>query len=458
MYYLNSTAQEYEHSLQQARISLLSSVFDQFWIQSEIASVFESKSSSSNSNSKTRSLQYDDIRTQIGIIFFIFLTTPLLLFSLPFIIHSQYQANRFLHQCSSLPCISTSHRIMENLNMNKNPCDNFYTYACGGWFNKHFLTTSETSISYFKEIYKNNLIILYKILQDSSYANSESVKKLKKYFNACMNISNNEETARKTLLNILRQVGKSLLLFKDWSTNNFNLATSVTYAHQHKINPFFRISIVVNNKNNSYHCIYFEQSGLTFDDKLLYNDENIRYLFNIFGTKLIKHLHSFLPHHKISEQIDEIFLFEKRLAHIAQTTNNPLQLSSIRTYRQLQQWFSSWFDIENYLQMIFHQDKTFFYNQTFRISTPDYFEQLKQIMQTTPKYILANYISFQVIQELLPYMPESFNLIRRPLIIRLKGIIEEKQLWEICVKRTNDAFGFATGADDETIVFVFYYS
>ncbi|CAF4323149.1 unnamed protein product, partial [Rotaria sordida] len=33
---------------------------------------------------------------------------------------------------------------------------------------------------------------------------------------------------------------------------------------------------------------------------------------------------------------------------------------------------------------------------------------------------------------------------RRPLITYLKGIIEEKQLWEICVKRTDDAFGFAT--------------
>ena len=38
-------------------------------------------------------------------------------------------------------------------------------------------------------------------------------------------------------------------------------------------------------------------------------------------------------------------------------------------------------------------------------------------------------------------MPESFIRIRKPL----KEIIEEKQLWEICVKRTDDAFGFATG-------------
>ncbi|CAF4620906.1 unnamed protein product, partial [Rotaria socialis] len=43
-------------------------------------------------------------------------------------------------------------------------------------------------------------------------------------------------------------------------------------------------------------------------------------------------------------------------------------------------------------------------------------------------------------------MPESFNQFRGSLMMHLKGIVEEKQLWEICVKRTDDAFGFATGA------------
>lgn len=47
-------------------------------------------------------------------------------------------------------------------------------------------------------------------------------------------------------------------------------------------------------------------------------------------------------------------------------------------------------------------------------------------VQTTPKYILANYILFQVISELLPYMPESFLQFRRPLMAYLKEITEEE--------------------------------
>jgi endothelin-converting enzyme len=268
-----------------------------------------------------------------------------------------------------------------------------------------------------------------------------------------MNTSNNDKTARRTLLNILHKIGKSPLLAKNWSMKDFNLLSSLIYTHQHKINPLFHIGLTIDNKNNNYYRIYFQQSGLSFDETFRYNDRNIRYLFNYFGRKLLKHLDSSLSYYDLSKQIDEIFLFEKRLASIFQLkkSNNPLEFYHIRTYQQIQQWFSSWFDIGNYFERIFQKNKTIFYNETFLISTPKYFEQLNQIIQTTPKHILANYITFQVIQQLLPYMPESFTQIRRPLMSYLQGITEEKQLWEMCVKRTDDAFGFATGRNERRI-------
>ncbi len=133
MHYINNNAQDYEESLQQARTSLLNSAFDQFWIQSENSPLIETKSSSSWSN---------HFKFQSSILLLILI---LLLIALPFIILSQIRANHFVHQCSSFACISASHRIIENLDMNINPCENFYRYACDGWINTHFLTPSETS-------------------------------------------------------------------------------------------------------------------------------------------------------------------------------------------------------------------------------------------------------------------------------------------------------------------------
>jgi len=96
MSYLNNNAQDYEQSLQQACISLLNSAFDQFWIPSERSLLIANKNSSSNFSTKTPSSWSNHVKSQSIII--------LLLISLPFIIHSQYHANHFRHQCSSLTC------------------------------------------------------------------------------------------------------------------------------------------------------------------------------------------------------------------------------------------------------------------------------------------------------------------------------------------------------------------
>lgn len=82
MYYRNNNAQDYEQLLQQARISLLNSAFDQFWIHSERSQLIENKSSSSNFTTKTQSSWHNHVKSQFSIIL------TLLLISLPFIIHS----------------------------------------------------------------------------------------------------------------------------------------------------------------------------------------------------------------------------------------------------------------------------------------------------------------------------------------------------------------------------------
>lgn len=445
----NQNSEEYEESLQHARRSLLNAAFDQFWMQQERSPLIAKKKSSSNSTVRTQFSSWSKyFRCQSCILLLIVL---LLLLALPFIILAQIRANHLLHQCSSLACLSTSHRIIENLDPNQNPCENFYRYACDGWIKNHFLTPSQTSMGYFREIHQRNIMMLYKILSNHSETKTQSQRKLKNYFYSCMNTSTSEKIARDSLLNILAQMGLPPVFSDHWKEEKFDLVSSLVYAHEHRINALFRMGIITDERDNRLHRIYFEQSGLSFEEKRHYDDLSIRYLFNQFGVRLSEQLHSSLSHQQISEQIDEIFRFEKHLASIFQRrkAHNPFKSYHRRTYNEVHTWFSPWFDIGTYLERMFHTNRSILINQTFLISTPNYFEQLKSIMDTSSNALLANYLAFQVIQELLPYLPDSLIRTRRPLIAHLRGIREEKQLWEICVKRTDDAFGFATGTEEE---------
>ena len=449
---LSSSSNNYEKSLQDARETLLHSTFDQFWIQSEHCPLLQSKNSHNHDSipfmSPRRPPRFDCqspwIRW-IGIFLSIFL---LLLISLPFLIRSEYLANHYRHQCSSFACLTASHRIIENLNLHRNPCDDFFRYACDGWDQSHLLSPSETSNSYFKEISKTNSMILYKILQESSNTTLQSTNKLKTFFYSCMDRVNNDRTRCNTLQQVLSPLGELPMFVDQWSTDQWNLLSNLVYTHQYRINPLFRMSVTVDEKDNQYHRISFEQSGLSFEDRSLYDNEDLRDLFNQIGSELIDACRcSSLSSSQLIQSMDEIFLFEQRLAKLfpRKYSNNPWHSYHLYSFEEISQKFFSWLNINEYLQQIFGKDETFFTNQSFLLANPGYFQKLGETIQTTPSHILANYIAFQMIQELVPYMSEHWTQIRRPLLTYLKGVTEDKPWWEICVRRTDEAFGFATG-------------
>ena len=448
--------QDDERSLQYARVSLLQSTFKQLWTDSESSSLIERKPSSpsntATSSAFTNAVNKPPYVSSAWIKPMLIVTIlSLLLPSIPFVIRSQRRVHRYRYQCSSLACVSASHRILENLDTNVDPCEDFFTYACGGWLEHHFLVPSETSESYFKEIYEKNLIVLYELLRDNATRAFAATEKLRTFLNSCLDRSSDEKNARETLITLLSKIGHAPMLFHNWSADQFNLVSSLAFAHQYKIDPLFRTSVTVDESNNRYYRIHLQPSGLSFKHPSHYDDQNLRQLFTHIGAKLIRSLApSSTSRREIVQQMQEIFLFERRLSHIVQRreSSNPLTSSHHRTYAQLHPWFSSWLDLEGYLQRIFHKDRAFFLNQTILISTPDYFEHLTALLRTTPTHTLANYISFQAIQELLPYMPERFNRMQRLLRVHLKGVTEEKPWWEVCVKRTDEAFGFATGTHE----------
>ena len=310
------------------------------------------------------------------------------------------------------------------------------------------LLPSEASTSYFKEIAKKNAMILYELLKDSSNASFETVGKLKSFFNACMDRAANERTAQETLLKLLVQVGKSPLLVRHWSAHQWDLLSSLVVTHQHKFHPLFRMSVTVDEKNNQYHRIYLEQAGLSFEEASVYHSDALRDLFSQIGTELIQSLgYSSQSPSQLRHSIDEIFTFEQHLAQIfpRRHSTNPWQSYHPLTYEQVRHRFQPWLDIGDYFERIFLKEKSFFYNQTILVGNPAYFERLSELIHATPTHVLANYMTFQVMQEVWPYMPERFAQIRRPLLAHLKGVTEERAWWEVCVKRTDDAFGFATG-------------
>jgi Predicted metalloendopeptidase len=56
--------------------------------------------------------------------------------------------------------------MIEAMDETKDPCNNFYEYACGGWLKRTPIPDSRTRYSRFEKLSESNSIVLKKIIND----------------------------------------------------------------------------------------------------------------------------------------------------------------------------------------------------------------------------------------------------------------------------------------------------
>ena len=57
--------------------------------------------------------------------------------------------------------VHAASRLIENMDANVNPCDNFYEYACGGWLKKNIIPETSSRYSTF-DILRDELEVILK--------------------------------------------------------------------------------------------------------------------------------------------------------------------------------------------------------------------------------------------------------------------------------------------------------
>ena len=51
--------------------------------------------------------------------------------------------------CLTDECAITAARVLESMDKTVNPCEDFYTYACGGWKKSHVIPEDRSSLNVF---------------------------------------------------------------------------------------------------------------------------------------------------------------------------------------------------------------------------------------------------------------------------------------------------------------------
>lgn len=95
--------------------------------------------------------------------------------------------------CSTQVCENEAESILSKLDLNVDPCEDFYRFACGNFLNETEIPDDKTSVGLFSEL-SDKLDEQLSVILNSSLTNDDIHPSVcvKKLYKACVNEGDNE--------------------------------------------------------------------------------------------------------------------------------------------------------------------------------------------------------------------------------------------------------------------------
>lgn len=179
----------------------------------------------------------------------------------------------FAEPCLAEPCIHAASEMLNSIDQQINPCDDFYEFACNRWIKNNPIPDGKPMWGTFGKLEQRNQLVIKNVLdrQLDSFK-SKAEKKAKMYYESCLDENETiEKLGAKPMLKFLRDIG-------GWNvtanvTNPFNVtAWSLETSLKILQNKYYMIGLFAwgvgeDDRNSSRHIIQIDQVSLALPTK-----------------------------------------------------------------------------------------------------------------------------------------------------------------------------------------------
>ncbi|XP_050438919.1 endothelin-converting enzyme homolog isoform X2 [Adelges cooleyi] len=359
--------------------------------------------------------------------------------------------------CLNETCVTTAAGAIKNMNSKLNPCDNFYNYACSKWIKSNPIPEGRSIWNIFHALEKNNMLIIKNSLEalPIDHANKAELK-AKTYFATCMDPNDTlEALGPKPLKDILDDIG-GWNISGAWDVSTWSLQLTLETAHnRYNMDGLFDWSVMEDYKNSSRYVIEVVEGSLSLPNRNFYLDKENQKMLDVFLDYMTK-IGTLLGGEPTitRKQMKNVLEFETRLAEIKEPEENKndldktyhlLSLKELQDLAPFLHWnhyFNSAFRLVN--KKITNQEKVV-------VSSPSYIAGMSKLIDEyfrspEKKTIINNYLAWQTVWALSPYLSKDFRNAYNDLRKVILGEEGMDDAWRYCITDTNSILGFATSS------------
>uniref|UniRef100_A0A3Q2R136 Endothelin converting enzyme like 1 n=1 Tax=Fundulus heteroclitus TaxID=8078 RepID=A0A3Q2R136_FUNHE len=351
--------------------------------------------------------------------------------------------------------------VQANIDPTIQPCQDFYSFACGGWLRRHGIPEDKLSYGIITAIGEHNEEKLQRLLLEPIQRRGvdSAERKVKEFYRSCISIEEIDKLGSEPMTEVLESCGGWDLVgappgAAGWEREgapqrpDFN---ELLYRTQgvYSTAVFFSLTVNVDDKNSSRNAIRIDQEGLTLPERSLYlgQDEDSVKILAAYKA-LMERLLSMLGAHNATQKSKEIIQLETQLANITMSEYDDQRKDISTMYnritlRQLQRIAPSlhW---KRLLDRIFHDN--FSEDEEIVVLATDYIQKVSDIIKNTSKRVLHNYMLWRIVAALSEHLSTAFRSTIHEFSREIDGTEQQLELGRLCLTQANKHFGMALGA------------
>lgn len=365
-------------------------------------------------------------------------------------------------------------KIMKRyMNASANPCDDFYTYACGNWAKYNEIPKDKVASDTF-EILRESLDDALKNLlmsdekdekaalktqakgrkqkrsrqrsrETTRHRRKNAETKAKNLFRSCMNYEAIEKRGIEPLLELLEKFGGWPLIDDAWDEKSFDWLKLTATLRKYNNDILMVQWVGADIQNSNHNIIQFDQTTLGLPTREYFLKQvNEKYL-NSYRNFMIKII-TLIGAEEADDRADEILEFETGLAKITSAQEDRTNISVLYqklTLNELQDEIPE-IDWIRYLTIV--QDRVIDPEEKVIMFAKTYMKDLVKLIDSTEPATVANYLIWRFVRHRINNLDNRFLEAKQTFYLECFGREKSPPRWKSCVSQVNSNMGMATGS------------